>query len=238
MWTVPLRQLLLWIDRPIDFLKIDAQGMDVDIVTSGGDMLHLVRRVLLEVVSDDCKPVYTNQPRCSEVVKRMRALGFEPLAPIPCSPPISRQVMSHFCELEYVFVNARAGVSAVATRDDIFEHHNGFLNGCTGTYDILAEGHPFFGVRNGKLRHLIGGGMVAAIQYVPGQRVRAVPWYYRDTSEGDRGSRPGAKASFGKGYLCPNTCFAHYGRHSDDNGTHVFGVPWQTVREHHSGCPF
>jgi hypothetical protein len=43
VWTVPLRQLLRWIGRPVDFVKIDAQGSDLEIVKSGDGMLHLVR---------------------------------------------------------------------------------------------------------------------------------------------------------------------------------------------------
>ena len=86
VWTVPMRKLLEWIGRPVDFVKIDAQGMDLEVFKSGGHMLSLVRRVLLEVISDDCKPVYQNQPTCSTVVEELAALEFEPLTPLPCKP--------------------------------------------------------------------------------------------------------------------------------------------------------
>lgn len=103
--------------------------MDLAIVQSGGaEGLAMVRRVLLEVVSDDCAPVYTQQPTCSEVVAAMAALGFAPLTPLPCTPALSRGPRAnHRCELEYVFVNARLGVTAADgpewARELYFEHH-------------------------------------------------------------------------------------------------------------------
>lgn len=48
--------------------------------------MRLVKRVLLEVISDDCQPVYQNQPRCSEVVAALARSGFVPLTPLPCIP--------------------------------------------------------------------------------------------------------------------------------------------------------
>lgn len=92
VWTVPLAQLLTWVGRDVDFLKVDAQGMDLAIVRSGGSMLRRLRRVQLEVVSDDCRPVYEAQPTCSAVVEEMARLGFVPLAPVPCAPSMPREV--------------------------------------------------------------------------------------------------------------------------------------------------
>ena len=40
VWVVPLKQALLWVGRPIAFLKVDAQGGDLEAVLSGGDLLH------------------------------------------------------------------------------------------------------------------------------------------------------------------------------------------------------
>ena len=167
VWTVSLRQILEWIDRPVEFSKIDAQGMDLEIVTSGGSMLHLLERVLLEVVSDDCKPVYVKQPRCSEVVERMGKLGFKPLTPIPCTPQMPRLRANHYCELDYVFINAAAGITAQSTRDEIFEYQSGNINSCTAQYDILKLGHPHWAARNGKLRELAGDGQLVALHWHP-----------------------------------------------------------------------
>ena len=49
MWSEPLEQVLRWIDRPVDFVKIDAQGMDLEVVRSGGARLPSVRRISMEV---------------------------------------------------------------------------------------------------------------------------------------------------------------------------------------------
>ena len=237
VWTVPLRQMLEWIDRPVEFLKIDAQGMDLDIVTSGGSMLHLLQRVLLEVISDDCKPVYLNQPRCSEVIARMGSLGFKPLTPIPCEPRnLTRLRANHFCELEYVFINAAAGITAQSTRDEIFEHHNGFVNSCTGTYDILKLGHPHYASRNGKLRQLAGDGQLVAPHWHPHRHTNPEIWYYHDQPDVRLPEMPGSNSSMGRGYLCPNTCFVPAG--PDNNRTHILGVEWATVFKDRLHCPF
>ena len=49
VWSEPLEQVLRWIDRPVDFVKIDAQGMDLEVVRSGGARLQSVRRISMEV---------------------------------------------------------------------------------------------------------------------------------------------------------------------------------------------
>ena len=53
---MPISQVLLsWVgqSRPVQLIKIDAQGADLSIVQSGGGALRRVRYVQLEVVSDD-----------------------------------------------------------------------------------------------------------------------------------------------------------------------------------------
>jgi len=49
VWSEPLEQVLRWIDRPVDFVKIDAQGMDLEVVRSGGARLQSVHRISMEV---------------------------------------------------------------------------------------------------------------------------------------------------------------------------------------------
>lgn len=235
VWTVSLRQILEWIDRPVEFSKIDAQGMDLEIVTSGGSMLHLLERVLLEVVSDDCKPVYVKQPRCSEVVERMGKLGFKPLTPIPCTPQMPRLRANHYCELDYVFINAAAGITAQSTRDEIFEYQSGNINSCTAQYDILKLGHPHWAARNGKLRELAGDGQLVALHWHPHKPTNAERWYYRDQPGMSDVNMPGSNSSMGRGYLCPNTCFVPPGRHN--NHTHILGVAWNVVRRKRLQCP-
>ena len=86
--VVRLERLLGWINHPIEFARIDAQGLDLSIVESGGALLsQRVRRLVLEVLADDCKPHYEGQPNCSSVMERMQRLGFRPVQPISCVPP-------------------------------------------------------------------------------------------------------------------------------------------------------
>jgi FkbM family methyltransferase len=85
VWVVPLSRALQWIGHQVDFLKVDAQGMDLRVVLSGGSLLRRhVRHMVLEVVGDECAPLYHGQPRCSHVVKRLAAEGFEPPTPVQC----------------------------------------------------------------------------------------------------------------------------------------------------------
>ena len=227
VWTVPLSQLLRWIGRPVDFIKIDAQGMDVQIVQSGGDMLRNVRRVLLEVVSDDCKPVYQNQPRCSEVVQRMAGLGFAPLTPLPCHPLMgNRHRVNHYCELEYVFVNQREGINAENTRDEWFGYHQGHFNWCNGTYDIVASGHPH---NNMALRS--DGATYNALRFEKSNF--PMPWFYGSRHDG--GARTGKSHPLGQPYLCPSTCFPS--RYTS-NRTHFQGIEWPSLLQRRMGCPF
>lgn len=107
VWSVSLEQLLRWVDLEVSLLKIDAQGMDLDVVRSGGPLLSRVLRVAMEVVADDCRPIYLGQPRCSHVMTTMRRLGFVPASHTPCTPPFPRRKANHLCELEVLFVQAR-----------------------------------------------------------------------------------------------------------------------------------
>ena len=66
-------------DLPIHHLKLDAQGVDLSLLTSTDPELlrSKVKFVSMEVVASDCAPLYYGQPRCDEVVATMRALGFD-----------------------------------------------------------------------------------------------------------------------------------------------------------------
>ena len=256
VWSVPLRQLLRWIDRPVEFMKIDAQGLDLDIVASGGDQLHLVQRVALEVISDDCKPVYLDQPRCTAVMMHMAQLGFEPLTPMPCAPRFERHKANHFCELEVVFVNSRARVTAADTRGEWLRHHNGFLNWCDGLYDItIPKWHPVHEeLGKSRLANVPRDSLLAAMQSVPGKaKAPAAARYYRVNHSAGLARKvavEGAKASreasterlpglghpgWGSRYLCPNTCAAD---RASVNRTHFFGVEWTSIYLKRKECPW
>lgn len=94
VWTVPLAQMLEWAGgRQIDFIKIDAQGLDLDIVLSGGPMLSRVMRVAMETISDDCtwaaRPILHPPPPpsarrlSSSLARRPRPKPGAPLSPNP-----------------------------------------------------------------------------------------------------------------------------------------------------------
>lgn len=40
--------------QPVDFIKVDAQGLDAIVIASARSRLRQVRRFALEVISDDC----------------------------------------------------------------------------------------------------------------------------------------------------------------------------------------
>ena len=56
--TVTLETLLGWVNRTVEFVKIDAQGLDLSIIQSAGARLSQVQAFQLEVNSDDCDAIY------------------------------------------------------------------------------------------------------------------------------------------------------------------------------------
>lgn len=145
VWTVPLSDLLGWIGREVDFLKIDAQGVDLAIVQSGGARLKRVARMQMEVISDDCRELYSGQPRCSQVVSTMQSLGYAPLRETPCAPVPGRRRFNHYCEMEIVFQRADLAVPesvdwsslplARRPAQYVFQYHNLAYSGCIGSYE-------------------------------------------------------------------------------------------------------
>jgi FkbM family methyltransferase len=106
VWVVPLSRALAWVDRDVDFLKVDAQGADLSVLLSGGELLsRRVRRLALEVVADECAPLYSGQPRCSEVVAALTKLGYEPpWPPLRCRTKFPFHANRHpFCEMDLLF---------------------------------------------------------------------------------------------------------------------------------------
>lgn len=127
---VSLEKILRWLgpERPIAFIKTDAQGVDLAAIESAGPLLSRVRAFSSEVVSDACAPLYEGQPRCSEVLHRARRLGFEPATPIACSPKFAItpkwKSSAWACELDVLFL-------APGVRPDRYvPFHNLGLNGC------------------------------------------------------------------------------------------------------------
>ena len=136
VWTVPLGTLISHFpaNSSISLLKIDAQGYDLKDFLSAGAAMWRLHHVSMEVVADDCRPVYADQPRCSEVVAEMRHHGFMPLGEVPCTPKFHRARYTHYCELEVVFKNAALGTRSIASSRLIYELHNLHFNGCSSLY--------------------------------------------------------------------------------------------------------
>mmetsp|Transcript_46147 Transcript_46147/g.144539 ORF Transcript_46147/g.144539 Transcript_46147/m.144539 type:complete len:383 (-) Transcript_46147:37-1185(-) len=62
---------------PIDYLKIDAQGLDLEVLRSAGDaLLPRVLRVEMEVPGDACRPMYEGSPGCSAIFAAMAHMGY------------------------------------------------------------------------------------------------------------------------------------------------------------------
>ncbi len=250
VWTVPLAQILGWIgrERIVDFVKIDAQGMDLQVVRSGGALLRTnVRRLGLEVVADDCNVLYEAQPRCSEVTATLAALGFEPYTPVPCTPPINRGRPNHYCELEILFVNTAlrqsegAAFDANANATKVYtDHHKAHLNWCVGVY------HP------DEFKRLVGRLRTGLADAPPDGRdanatVLAATAYGKMNVEYFSEASPyGSTSSLGRPYLCPQACFLLGSKglayHSTGaNATHMLGYSWPTVmlkQNKHMRCPW
>lgn len=135
--TVPLETLLRWIDRSVEVVKIDAQGMDLEVVRSAGKRRALLRRVVLEVVSDDCDVLYEGQPRCSDLVREMAALDFLPATPLRCAPAWPRKRHNALCEMDVLFLNRGAGAPSA---DGYFGLHKLYLNGCSELFEPSRQG--------------------------------------------------------------------------------------------------
>eukprot|EP00931_Biecheleriopsis_adriatica_P010305 TRINITY_DN111396_c0_g1_i1.p1 TRINITY_DN111396_c0_g1~~TRINITY_DN111396_c0_g1_i1.p1 ORF type:complete len:450 (+),score=59.94 TRINITY_DN111396_c0_g1_i1:143-1351(+) len=73
---------LAWKERgtgwQVDYVKIDAQGLDVEVLRSAGELMPRILRVLLEVPGDACERMYNGSWHCSEIVSKMKHFGYLP----------------------------------------------------------------------------------------------------------------------------------------------------------------
>ena len=60
-------------------LKLDAQGADLSLIqaTSAEVLRAKVQAITMEVVFDDCEPLYEGQPQCTQVLGYMLGIGYE-----------------------------------------------------------------------------------------------------------------------------------------------------------------
>lgn len=80
--TVPLSHVLeAWLGgRRVDYLKIDAQGADLDILESAGDLLKNIHSVSVEVPSDDALRKYQGELGCTDALRELdRRFGLKPV---------------------------------------------------------------------------------------------------------------------------------------------------------------
>ncbi|KAJ8599798.1 hypothetical protein CTAYLR_004024 [Chrysophaeum taylorii] len=79
--TVPLSYVLdVWLGgRVVDYLKIDAQGNDLDAIRSAGPSLANVTAVSVEVPTDDAAPAYAGELRCSAALDELEKMGLVPV---------------------------------------------------------------------------------------------------------------------------------------------------------------
>lgn len=77
--TVPTMRLDTFINavglKSIDYLKVDAQGLDLDVVKSAGDRLADIARVMLEATTASYRQ-YEGAPGKSAIVEYMESRGF------------------------------------------------------------------------------------------------------------------------------------------------------------------
>lgn len=78
--TVPLRHVLdVWLGgRRVDYVKIDAQGADLDVVRSAGPSLRAVASLSVEVPADG-SPTYAGELTCSAMLDELALLGLSPV---------------------------------------------------------------------------------------------------------------------------------------------------------------
>ena len=196
-----------FVQRPIELIKLDAQGADLEIVLSANASRSLIRRVSLEVISEDCDVLYDGQPKCVEVVLKMAAIGFEPASPVNCKPRFARsKKRPHLCEIDVLFLNTAAappgagkGVPrrvlpphqspspiAPASMRSFWMFHQLQLNGCHELYELNATKELMHNPPTGKV----------VLAYVAGRaRFFSRQW------------RGGAKHAFGYGYMCSKADF-------------------------------
>lgn len=78
IWTVRLDTLIDKLPTDaIDYLKVDAQGYDLEVVKSAGKYLKQIRKIKLEAKMSGTKGVYEGQPDPKEIAAFMEQQGFE-----------------------------------------------------------------------------------------------------------------------------------------------------------------
>ncbi|CAE7575529.1 unnamed protein product [Symbiodinium necroappetens] len=126
--------------RPVARVKVDAQGMDLQVVRSAGDFVTQLLFVKLEVQSLRAAPLYEGQVFCPEVLSSMKSLGFV-LA--DTSRRESTSCNSSGAERDLDFIRKELRPSwRMFYKEYFFCEHYAAAGECGGPYCIS----PFFGV--------------------------------------------------------------------------------------------
>lgn len=75
-----LLRLLSWKHEggwPIDYLKLDARGLEVEILRAASRGLSRIHRVEIKMPGDACSKMYEGSLSCSEIVASMEQLGYK-----------------------------------------------------------------------------------------------------------------------------------------------------------------
>jgi len=135
--------------RRVDFLKIDAQGSELDIMMSGPDALAQAAAVQLEV---SFVPLYRDQPTLGTIDLFMRSNGFLPhrFAAIKswCVTPVKTPQGSQLLEADLVYVRDFTKMHAMTDRQVV---QMVMICHCIyGSFDLAARCVQEFQKRSGK----------------------------------------------------------------------------------------
>lgn len=202
--TITLETLLGWVNRTVDFIKVDAQGLDLRAIQSAYSRMSQVRSFALEVISDDCDGIYEGQPKCSDVLRDAAALGFKPATEMTCLPRFRRKAhnkhkaSSFGCELNVLFVRAGRDLARDAIDDAYWQYHDTQLHGCVGIFPANATMHLALHPPAGRAVYNSGGN---------GPRFYGTGGHATMRDSNFRGALY-SRQSFGLPYICSDAMFA------------------------------
>jgi FkbM family methyltransferase len=82
--AITLEQLMNSYKIPhIDFLKIDTQGTDLDVLESAGDKISAIKAVVMEFPYSADSALYESETHLRIALERVQSLGFSPVRIIP-----------------------------------------------------------------------------------------------------------------------------------------------------------
>jgi len=67
----------------ISFLKIDAQGEDLNVILSSGDRIGIINSFVIEVAYEDTLSLYENEEKYQETINKLFDSGFIPVRIVP-----------------------------------------------------------------------------------------------------------------------------------------------------------